>query len=107
MPRKTKKQKIIAAYRKKLQLLKNRQEIHIPSKQIITERTPLLTPIKSVLVVPVGAQDQPVSQQTGYDMRLKTRTLADLKKTLIIAVLVLAFEFLIFYVNLKGYLITF
>lgn len=98
MPRKTKKQKIIATYRKKLQLLKNRQELPSLAQSapavIITKKIPLLTPIKSGLIAPIDGQNQ-------YDILLKTRTLADLKKTLIIAVFVLAFEFLIFYAKLK------
>lgn len=106
MPRKTKKQKIIAAYRKKLQLLKNSQDLRTDSQNALT--APAVIPIKPKIVIkkPSGLHTS-VGEQGQYDTRLKTSTLTDLKKTLIIAVLVLAFEFLIFYVNLKGYFITF
>lgn len=101
MPRKTKKQKIIATYRKKLQLLNNRQNLRTDSQNALL--TPTAIPINRKIVIkkPSGLHTS-VGEQEQYDTRLKASTLADLKKTLIIAVLVLAFEFLIFYANLKN-----
>lgn len=111
MPRKTKKQKIIASYRKKLQLIQEQQ--HRPSRyQTIAISTPPSTQIK---------QSTQRTQQTtsrektenksvspnAYDIYLKTRTFTDLKKTLIITLFVLTLEFLVFYANLKGYFFNF
>ncbi|HLD26341.1 MAG TPA: hypothetical protein VJB63_00065 [Patescibacteria group bacterium] len=89
MPHKTKKQKIISSYRRKLQQLNSRQESSIPIHN--TSLIPT-TPIP------------PLHTNTEYDIHLKAHTHEDLKKTLILTTVVLAFEFLIFYANLKGYL---
>lgn len=114
MPRKTKKQKIISSYRRKLQQLNHQQKVSLsshnaPVTPIADTHTPIIPPtrMKESQDIPMKKKIMPTPAshtQTEYDLRLKTHTSEDLKKTLIITTLVLAFEFLVFYANLKGYL---
>lgn len=91
MPRKTKKQKIIAAYRQKLAALETGKKI-LPRAQTIP-------------TVPIRAPHPTISESDiEYEKQLKQTTMKDLKKTLIIGNLLLALEFFIFYANLKGVL---
>ncbi len=110
MPRKTKKQKIISRYRKKLQQMntgqKNLSLSHnasampiIPIHTTPTQPT-YVSKTHRLKTMPIPPSYTP----TEYDTRLQTHTHEDLKKTLILTTVVLAFEFLIFYANLKGYL---
>lgn len=93
MPRKTKKEKIIAEYRRKLQRLQ--------PNPVVREKT--VSP--PVDIEPAPARPSPMTSE--YDNKLYRFTLTDMRKTLIITLAILALEFLVFYASLKGILIKF
>ena len=88
MPKKTKKQKIMAEYRKKIQTLQIDKNIPIEKKQFITE---VKNENNNKIKYSLSEQDKIVA----------THTLSDLKKTLIITSIILLLEFFIFFANLK------
>lgn len=92
MPKKTKKQKVLSEYRKKLQ--------EISAQQV---------QVKDVKYSPQAAQNfiekkvvQPVTYVLNdYEKQLAKFTFADLRKTIIITSIILVLEFLIFFANLN------
>lgn len=91
MPKKTKKEKILAEYRRRLARLENQPK----KKKGNSKRPP-----------PSKAKTKKDAEQTfkeaDYDKMIARFTLADLKKTLLVTLFLLTLEFFIFYANLKG-----
>jgi hypothetical protein len=101
MPKKTKKQKILAEYRRKLKQLELNApspKTDLPSSQPATPQTLSQPSSKPVSL----SQEKTSATKLEYDKSLFLFTLADLKKTFFVTLFVLALEFLVFYVNLKG-----
>jgi len=100
MPKKTKKQKILAEYRKKLKQLQSNQNV-IPDtshKVEIVSETPSQKPLVPITTLP---KKTATYQESEYDKLLAKFTIQDLKKASFITLFILALEFFIFYVNLK------
>jgi hypothetical protein len=91
MPKKTKREKILAEYRKKLKQLQLNQNIIVTTNNKMETASVTLLPKKTV-----------VYQESEYDKLLAKFTIQDLKKTSLVTLFILALEFFIFYVNLKG-----
>jgi len=103
MSRKTKRQKIMSSYRRKLQKLSHDTSYHTPPhhEQMIAPSTQKIS-------------DTPPPQHSSYDTKyadsdhietdptIKNTALHDLKKTGIIITIILLVEFLIYYANLMG-----
>jgi hypothetical protein len=92
MPKKTKKQKIMSEYRKKI------QEIQVSSNQS--------QGIKYSPQAPQSSVEKKVHQPTvyvlnDYEKQLAHFTIKDLKKTIFITLIILVLEFLIFFANLN------
>lgn len=86
MSRKTRKQKVRADRRRRFigVIQKNAQ----PAQK---EKTPTKT-------VPATKSNEP----SGYETQIARFTIRDLRKTIIITILIFVLEFFVFYVNLKG-----
>jgi hypothetical protein len=101
MPKKTKREKILAEYRKKLKQLQSNQNKFTSSVGTNInniEKTPLPQLVKPAVVLPNKVV---VYQESEYDKLLTKFTIQDLTKTFFITLLILALEFFVFYVNLK------
>lgn len=95
MPKKTKREKILAEYRKKLKQLQFNQKIITST----TGKSSLQQPATPRVILP---NKTVVYQESEYDKLLAKFTIQDLKKTFFISLFILALEFFIFYANLKG-----
>lgn len=117
MPKKTKKQKIIAQYRKRLKFLQTQnasvvspQELNNQQKQpnkSLENSQPKLQPIKLVknnnaLLKLNKEQILRIGGQVEYDSMLSYHTKQDLKKTIFLTLVIFVLEFFVFYVSLKG-----
>lgn len=118
MPKKTKKQKIIAEYRKRLKLLQTQnapavsyQELNSQKKQpdpdlakinkSVQNTKPKLQPIKLNQFNSV-ALPKLDKEQVKYDSMFSHHTKQDLKKTIFLTLIIFVLEFFVFYVSLKG-----
>lgn len=117
MPKKTKKQKIIAEYRKRLKFLETQntsaasnQELNSQTLQFggqkkqsnksIENSEPKLQPIK--LSKNNNTLLKLNKEQVEYDSMLSYHTKQDLKKTIFLTLVIFVLEFFVFYVSLKG-----
>lgn len=92
MPKKTKKQKIMSEYRKKIQKIE--ATAHRPESIKYSPIEPKDRIVKKV--------HQPVEYiLNDYEKQLAKFTFHDLKKTIFIALIILVLEFLIFFANLN------
>jgi hypothetical protein len=104
MPKKTKREKILAEYRKKIkqiQQIQLNQDVTTNNKKIpvpATNTVPIGKPITSVITTP---QKTLAYQESEYDKLLAKFTSQDLRKTFFITLFIIALEFFIYYVNLK------
>lgn len=89
MPKKTKKQKILAEYRRKLNRLKS-----VSSDRLAVKIT------SSLKSNPTSSFEEKTSSFLKYDQSLVQFTISDLKRTIFITFFILSLEFLVFYVNL-------
>lgn len=101
MPKKTKKQKIIAAYRNRLQQLQASKLIEktIINSKNLTERiedNEVLTPKININYV--------ISSPTGSDKITSQYFFSDLKKSLLIIVFIIALEFVLYFATINNYL---
>lgn len=94
MSRKTKKQKIIAAYRQKLKQIK------------ITTPPPTLdkTTIVNLTLPQKTISENFIYRETDEDVGFKKWVMKELGKTFIITSFIITLEFIIFYAKLKGVL---
>ena len=89
MPKKTKKEKIIAAYRNKLRILYSTQPV-------ITEKTPNATaPEQS------GKEDFILSEQ---DKTTTTFFMGDFKKSILLILGIIALEIILYFATINNYL---
>jgi len=96
MPKKTKKEKILAEYRRKLkQLQLDQKNVTAPVSNKILFPKKEIVPAPTILSKPVGYQE------SDYDRLLAQFTIQDLKKTFFVSFFILVLEFLIFFVNLR------
>lgn len=92
MPKKTKKEKIIATYRRKLKLIQN-QQINIPIKQ------------DNEISIPIPNAVIEKKQSLSEDEQLITLFFfKDLKKSLILIIFIIALEFFLYFATIKQYL---
>jgi phenylalanyl-tRNA synthetase alpha subunit len=92
MPKKTKKQKVLSEYRKKI------QEINIQTNQAQNLKYSPQTPQNYI----EKKATQPVTYVLNdYEKQLAKFTFSDLRKTIIISLIILVLEFLIFFANLN------
>ncbi len=102
MPKKTKKEKILAEYRRKLKQLYSAQNITTAANiKKTTQQTPLQIQKSSSMPAPILIKES-IYQESEYDKSLAKFTIQDLKKTFFISLFILTLEFVIFYANLKG-----
>lgn len=101
MPRKTKKQKILAEYRRKLKQLETKASF---PKSDITAEIPSQKPVVAAISQPSLKNNQKKKIDSTpplkYDQSLARYTLADIKKSFLITLVILMVEFSVFYVNL-------
>lgn len=98
MPKKTKKQKIIAAYRNRLQQLKTLQpieKINIVNKAEINRK---------VIITPKINISSAVSEPSNSDKVTTQYFFSDLKKSLLIIVFIIALEFVLYFATINNYL---
>jgi hypothetical protein len=93
MPKKTKEQKILAQYRKKLRLLQPSPSISNPEQNNIHSNK-----TKAVLI---ESKVFPATQEENFMRRF---FFTDLKKSLILIIIVIGLEILFYFVSIKGYL---
>lgn len=97
MPKKTKKEKIIAEYRKKLQLLKSNQM-----------QNPIVTPITSSKPsISIPMKEQPKKQpivDTQEDSLITSYFKKDFKKSLFLIAIVITLEFSLYFATINNYL---
>lgn len=98
MPKKTKREKILAEYRKRLKQLQLNQNIITNAKREKVGETSLPKPLTLTTNLP---KKTVVYQESKYDKLLAKFTIQDLKKAFFISLFILSLEFFIFYVNLK------
>lgn len=89
MPKKTHKQKIIAQYRRRINYLKQKQEV------IEVKDDRKLETVSQTAEIIASQRSKNISYSAAL-------TLVDLKKTLIISAFLFTLEILIFYAILKG-----
>ncbi len=102
MSKKTKEEKILAAYRKKIKLL---EEINLPKNQptIKVNESKIENP-KADLSTKDGAKTDNRKPNTE-DISRRTYFLQDLKKSLFIISLIITLEIIIYFVSINRYLI--
>ena len=91
MPKKTKKQKIIAAYRKKLKLLQTNIPQPLPSTPTIEIRT----------TQPSG---QPKEKEILPETKSSNFFITDFKKSLLLSFAIIALEIIFYYARIYNYL---
>ncbi|MBW7960279.1 hypothetical protein B6D29_02195 [Microgenomates bacterium UTCPR1] len=91
MSKKTKKEKILAAYRRKLRLLEQNEKPIQPSIMTVERRTNKEE---------VEASKKPKNVQGISQSLLSKYFFSDLKKSLVLVVLIIALEFLLYFANL-------
>ena len=92
MPKKTKKQKVLSEYRRKL------QEINLTQNQPKDVKYSPQAPESFI----EKKTERPVAYVLNdYEKQLAEFTFADLRKTIIITAIILVLEFLIFFANLN------
>ncbi len=96
MPKKTKKQKIIAEYRKKIKLLA--QTVSSPLSS--SEQKPQSNETKTKLVSP----GKKIETGTAEDEIIKNYFIQDFKKSFIVIFLIIALEIILYFVSIKNYL---
>ena len=96
MPKKTKEQKIIASYRRKLQLLKQQNTIDHPH--------PAVSPAQQ-LVIPQRKETPVILQETAEDSMIKKYFIIDFRKSLLLIAFIIALEILLYFASMKGLLI--
>lgn len=92
MSKKTKKEKIIAAYRRKMKLLEQKV-INEPQEALLT---PLTLPVKKI------TQNR---QQPEEENKIRQYFLKDLKKSFMVIFLIITLEIIIYYASINKYLI--
>ncbi len=93
MPKKTKKEKLLALYHKKIRLLENRQVISTPAQTKIPtslSMSPINHETKTVITEPL-TQERKQSNQYFF---------SDLKKSLIFITLIIGLEISLYFVKL-------
>ncbi len=91
MSKKTKKEKILAAYRRKLRLLEQNEKPIQPSIMTVERRTNKEE---------VEASKKPKNVQGISQSLLSKYFFSDLKKSLVLVVLIIALEFLLYFAKL-------
>ena len=92
MPKKTKKQKVLSEYRKKIQELSTNQ-IQVKDVKYSPQAPQSYIEKKAVSPATYVLND--------YEKQLAQFTFADLRKTILITAIILVLEFLIFFANLN------
>lgn len=101
MPKKTKRQKIIAQYRKKIKLL---ETSFIPSA--ISTPKPIDTPSPDKVI----NKEKPITTEKVKDLEidkgnlLKGFFMSDFKKSLILSLAIIALEIIFYFATIKNYL---
>lgn len=98
MPRKTKKQKILSEYRRKLKQLEELKSSATETSLKQSTYPMSLTPHQSNYLISSAIEKKPASP-LDYNQSLVQFTISDLKKTLWLTLLIVGLEFLIFYIN--------
>jgi len=98
MPKKTKKQKIIAAYRNRLQQLQMSQPIE--KTNIVSE-----TVIEHKKIIIPKLVNKPVESESSNSDKITTQYFfSDLKKSLLIIVFIITLEFVLYFATIILYL---
>lgn len=93
MPKKTKKEKLLARYHKKLRLLENRQTVNPPVQaKIINEVS--MPPVESKIKTPIN---EPLTQE---HKQLDQYFFSDLKKSLLLITLIIGLEISLYFAKL-------
>jgi len=87
MPKKTKKEKLLARYHKKLRLLENKQT----TTSLVQEKTPISVPTKTFENIIKPKVTEPVVNQYFF---------SDLKKSLLLIILILGLEVSLYFAKL-------
>ena len=109
MPKKTKKEKIIAQYRRKYKLLEQQieqkkvsQTTETPSKKV--DHQPKIEEKKPLTTIKVKTRETQVEvKKNNENNLLKNFFISDLKKSLLITIILIGIEFFLYFVNI-GYL---
>lgn len=96
MPKKTRKEKVIAAYRKKLRLLEQMEKPSIPE---VTASFAKSAPAEE----PPSAKIEEKYTINKEDATLKTFFIKDLKKSLLLIGLIIALEIIIYFGTINNY----
>lgn len=96
MPKKTKKQKIIAEYHKKIQLLQKQRYPNIKTEEKIS------TPIKKEEIIKESIKKELLS--TEAEIIIKNFFYQDFKKSFILIATIVALEFFLYFATIKNYL---
>lgn len=97
MPKKTREEKIVARYRKKIRLLE--QQAHSPSIETINKITKP-NPKPPIIKEPTQSIDK-ISASTKTDESLRKFFVKDLTKSLLLIVLIVALEISLYFVRIK------
>lgn len=98
MPKKTKKEKILSEYRRKLKQIEELKTLATETSLKQSTYPISLTPSSSNYLISSSIEKKPLFP-LDYNQSLVQFTISDLKKTLWVTLLIVGLEFLIFYIN--------
>lgn len=99
MPKKTRKEKVIAAYRKKLRLLEQMEKPSTPEVVTSFAKGEPIEPIEDASPVRIEEKSTVNKEETA----LKTFFIKDLKKSLLLIGLIIALEIIIYFGTINNY----
>lgn len=99
MPKKTRKEKVIAAYRKKIKLLEQMEKPSTPGVTTSFAKSEPIGPIEDA--PPIIIEEKPIINKE--ETALKTFFIKDLKKSLLLIGLIIALEIIIYFGTINNY----